>query len=86
MKKIKATATATTNHVEPLLLFPVTLTRQIKPYKKLKLNKLNYIIIKVVFYRAQTGLLQCYNWQNFGHVWADQCKEDPSNILPHFGV
>jgi hypothetical protein len=41
-----------------------------------KLNSLNHIIVKVESYRAQTGLRQCYNCQNFGHVWAN-CKQPP---------
>jgi hypothetical protein len=31
-------------------------------------------VIKVELRKGQTGLRQCYNWQNFGHVWAD-CKQ-----------
>jgi hypothetical protein len=64
------------NHVEPLPLFLVTLTRSIKSQEIFKLNSLNHIIIKVQLYRAQTGLEQCYNCQNFGHVWAN-CKQSP---------
>jgi hypothetical protein len=41
-----------------------------------KLNSLNHVIIKVEPYRAETGLTQCYNCQNFGHVWAN-CKQAP---------
>jgi hypothetical protein len=32
--------------------------------------------IKVELYRAQTGLTQCYNCQQFGLVWAN-CKQPP---------
>jgi hypothetical protein len=32
--------------------------------------------LKVVLYRAQTGPTQCYNCQNFDHVWAN-CKQSP---------
>jgi hypothetical protein len=32
------------------------------------------MIIKVELYRAQTGLTQCYNCQNFGYIWAN-CKQ-----------
>jgi hypothetical protein len=35
-----------------------------------------HIIIKAEFYTAQIGLKQCYNWQNFGHVWGN-CKQSP---------
>jgi hypothetical protein len=63
-------------HVEPFPLFLVTLTSNIKCEEIFKLNSLNIIIIKVELYRAQTGLTQCYNCQNFGHVWAN-CKQPP---------
>jgi hypothetical protein len=55
-------------HVEPLSLFLVTLTRNIKSQEIFSVNSLNHIIIKVELCRAQTGLTQCYNCQNFGHV------------------
>jgi hypothetical protein len=32
--------------------------------------------IKVELYGTQAGLTQCYNCQNFGHVWAN-CKQPP---------
>jgi hypothetical protein len=63
-------------HVELLPLFLVTLTRNIKSQEMLKLNNLNDSIIKAELYRAQIGLTQCYNCQNFGHVWAN-CKQPP---------
>jgi hypothetical protein len=62
--------------VETLPLFLATLTRNIKFQEIFKRNSLNHIIIKVELYRAQTGLTQCYNYQNFGHVWTN-CKEPP---------
>jgi hypothetical protein len=34
-------------------------------------NSLNLIILKAELYTAQTALTQCYNCQNFGHVWAN---------------
>jgi hypothetical protein len=49
-------------------LFLVTLTRSIKSQEIFKLNSFNHIIIKVQLYRAQTGLEQCYNCQNFGRL------------------
>jgi hypothetical protein len=61
-------------HVETLLLFLVTLTRNMKSQEIFELNSLNHIIIKVELYRAQTGLKQLYKCQNFGHVWAN-CKQ-----------
>jgi hypothetical protein len=57
-------------HVEPLPLFLVTLTKNIKSQEIFKLNSLKHII-KVEFNKAQTSLTQCYNCQNFGHVWAN---------------
>jgi hypothetical protein len=47
-----------------------------KSQEILKLNSLNHIIIKVEPYRAQTGLTQSYNCQNYGHIWAN-CKQPP---------
>jgi hypothetical protein len=58
-------------HVETLHLFLVTLTRDFKSQEIFKLNSQNHIIMPVKPYRAQTGLMQCYNCQNFGHVWAN---------------
>jgi hypothetical protein len=54
----------------------VTLTRNVKSQKIFKLNSLNHIMIKVELYRAQIGLTNCYNCQNFGLVWAN-CKQPP---------
>jgi hypothetical protein len=61
-------------HVEPLPLFLVALTRNIKSQQTFKLNSLNHIIIKVEIYITQPGLMQCYKCQNFGHVWTN-CKQ-----------
>jgi hypothetical protein len=58
-------------YMEILPLFLVTLTRNVISREIFKLNSLNHIIIKVESYRAQTGLTQCYNCQNFGHVWVN---------------
>jgi hypothetical protein len=63
-------------HVKTLTLFLVILTRNINSQEMCKLISLNHIMIKVELYRAQTGLTQCYNCQNFGHVWAN-CKQPP---------
>jgi hypothetical protein len=60
-------------HLETLPLFLVTLIRNAKSQEIFKLNSLHHIIIKVESYRAQTGLTQCYNCRNFGHVWTN-CK------------
>jgi hypothetical protein len=59
--------------VERLSLFLLTLTGNVKSQETLKLNRLNHIIIKVELYSTQTGLTQCCNCKNFGHVWAN-CK------------
>jgi hypothetical protein len=76
MRQMTATQRARTRqtHMETLCLFPVTLTRNTKFQQIYKLNSLNHIVIKVEFYRAQIGLMQCYSCQNFGHVWAN-CKQ-----------
>jgi hypothetical protein len=63
-------------YVENLPLFHVTLTRNVKSREIFKLNSLNHISIKVESYRAQTGLTQCHNCQNFGHAWAN-CNQLP---------
>jgi hypothetical protein len=63
-------------HVETFPLFLVTLTRNVTSKEIFKLNSLNQTIVKVEFYRAQTGLMRCYNCPNFGHVWAN-CKQPP---------
>jgi hypothetical protein len=68
MKQMTVTQLTTPRAILPLFL--VTLTRNIKSQKIFKLYSLNHIIIMVEFYRAQTGLPQCYSCQNFGHVWA----------------
>jgi hypothetical protein len=60
--------------VETLPLIFVTLTRNVKSQEIFQLNGLSNIIVKVESYRAQTGLTQYYNCQNFGHVWAN-CKQ-----------
>jgi hypothetical protein len=67
-------------HVETLPLLLVTLTWNIKSREIFKLNSLNHIIIKVELYRAQTGLMQYYNYQNYGHVW-DNCNQQHPRCL-----
>jgi hypothetical protein len=52
-----------------LPLFLVTLRRNRKSQEVFKLASLSHVIIKVEAYRAQTGLIKCYNYQKFGHVW-----------------
>jgi len=59
-----------------LPLYLVTLLRSDKSQEIFQLGSLSHVIIKVEAYRAQTGLTQCYNCQQFGHVWAN-CKQPP---------
>jgi hypothetical protein len=58
-------------YAETLPLFPVSLKRNVKSQEIFKLNCLNHVIIKVELYRDVTSLTQCYNCQNFDHVWAN---------------
>jgi hypothetical protein len=76
VRQMTATRTAPNGqtHVEPLPLFLVTLTSNIKSQERFKLNSDNQMIIKAELYRAQNGLTQCYNCQNFSHVWAN-CRQ-----------
>jgi hypothetical protein len=78
VRQMMATRTAINSqtHVEPLPLFLVTLTRNVKSQQIHNLNSLNYIIIKVELYRAQPDFTHCHNCHNFGHVWAN-CKQPP---------
>jgi hypothetical protein len=71
-KNIRDGGTQATN----LPLFLVTLPRTENSKNIFKLNNLCNIIIKVEAYRTQNGLTQCYNCQQFGHVWAN-CKQPP---------
>jgi hypothetical protein len=66
-------------HVTLLSLVLVTLSRNIKSQEIFKLNSLSHIIIKVELYRTHTGLMQSYNCQKFGHVWAK--SKQPSRCL-----
>jgi hypothetical protein len=54
-----------------LPLFLVTLPRNLKSKNILKLIGFCCISIKVEAYKNQTGLTQCHNCQQFGHVWAN---------------
>jgi len=62
-----------------LPLFLVTLPRNDKAQEIFQLSSLNHVIIKVEAYRAQTGLTQCYNCQQFGHIWVN-CKQPPKCV------
>jgi hypothetical protein len=59
-----------------LPLFLITLPRTAKSQEIFKLNNRCRISIKVEAYRAQSGLTQCHNCQQFGHVWAN-CSQPP---------
>ena len=61
---------------QALPLFLITLERNEKSQQIFKLTQLNHVIVQVEAYRARTGLTQCYNCQQFGHVWAN-CKQPP---------
>jgi hypothetical protein len=62
-----------------LPLFLVTLPKSDKSQEIFQLASLNHVIIKVEAHRAQTGLMQCYNCQQFGHVWANR-KQPPKCV------
>jgi hypothetical protein len=64
------------SHSINLPLFLVILTRSPKSQEIFKLNSLCHIIIRVEAYRAQNGLTQCFNCQQFGHFWAN-CRQPP---------
>jgi hypothetical protein len=51
-----------------LPLFFVTLPNTAKSQEIFRLPSLCHIAIKVEAYRAQNGLTQCHNCQQFGHV------------------
>jgi hypothetical protein len=59
-----------------LPLFLITLSKTAKSQEIFKLSSLCHISITVEPYRAQTGLTQCHNCQQFGHVWAN-CRQPP---------
>jgi hypothetical protein len=59
-----------------LPLFLITLPRTAKSQDIFNLPSLFHICIKVEAYGAQTGLTQCRNCQQFGHVWANS-KQPP---------
>jgi hypothetical protein len=59
-----------------LPLFLITLPRTAKSQEIFRLTALCHIAIRVEVYRAQNGLTQCHNCQQFGHVWAN-CKQPP---------
>jgi hypothetical protein len=62
-----------------LPLFLITLPRSDKSQEIFQLTSLSHVMVKVEAYRAQTGLTQCYNCQQFGHIWAN-CKQPPKCV------
>jgi hypothetical protein len=58
----------------PLLLN--TLIRRDKSQSIFKLNGLHHTAIRVEAYKAQNNITQCYNYQTFGHIWAN-CRQPP---------
>jgi hypothetical protein len=63
-----------------LPLFLITLSKTPKSQELFQLTNLCHIAISVETYKAQNGLTQCYNCQQFGHVWAN-CKDPPPRFL-----
>jgi hypothetical protein len=59
-----------------LPLFLITLPRTAKSHDIFRLTNLCHTAIRVEMYRAQNGLTQCHNCQQFGHVWAN-CRQPP---------
>jgi hypothetical protein len=59
-----------------LPLFLVTLPTTQKSQEIFKLSSLCHSCIKVEVYKSQSSLTQCFNCQQFGHVWAN-CKQPP---------
>jgi hypothetical protein len=60
----------------PLFLITLPRTEKSKEIFHLTATALCHIVIRVEAYRAQSGLTQCHNCQQFGHVWAN-CKQPP---------
>jgi hypothetical protein len=59
-----------------LPFFLITLPRMAKSQNFFRLQSLCHIEIRVKAYRAQNGLVQCHDCQQFSHVWAN-CKQPP---------
>jgi hypothetical protein len=55
-------------------LFLATVPRASRFHEIFKVTNLCHIAIRVDAYKAQTGVIHCYNCQQFGHVWAN-CKQ-----------
>jgi hypothetical protein len=57
-------------------LFPIILPRTAKSQEIFNLKCLCHISMRVETYMAQSGLKQCHNCQQYGHVWAN-CRPPP---------
>jgi hypothetical protein len=62
-----------------LPLFLITLPRTAESQEIFRLTALCHIAIRVEVYRAQNGLTQCHNCQQFGHIWANY-KQPPCRL------
>jgi hypothetical protein len=62
--------------IRNLTLFLIILPRTAQSQEIFQLPSLCHISIKVEAYRTQTGLTQCHNCQQFGHVSAN-CRQPP---------
>jgi hypothetical protein len=54
-----------------IALFLITLPRMSKSHEIFKLTSPCHIDIRVDAYKAQIGVMQCYNCQQFGHAWTN---------------
>jgi hypothetical protein len=72
MSTDRRSSETTTSITLPLLL--VTLSGTAKSQDISKFSNLSHISIKVEAYKSQNALMQCYNCQKFGDVWAN-CKQ-----------
>jgi hypothetical protein len=73
VKQMSASRLSTSEGSVPqnLPLFLITLPRTEKSQEILRLTALWHLAIRVEAYRAQRGLTQCHNCQQFGHIWAN---------------
>jgi hypothetical protein len=78
VKQMSASRRSTSEGSVPqnLPVFLITLPRTLKSKEIFRLTALCHIVIRVEAYMAQSGLTQCQNCQQFGHVWAN-CKQSP---------
>jgi hypothetical protein len=78
VKQMTTTSQSTSERAQTtnLPLFLIMLSRTSKSQEIFKLTALCHIAVRVETYRAQNGLTQCHNCQQFGYVWAN-CKQPP---------